>query len=56
MNKIEAYKLESDFLDFAFCEICDNLTPIVPIEIVDEGTVFGCEVCFDAYGVELMEF
>ena len=55
MKKTEAYKLEG-FEDITFCEICDNITPCVAIEIVGEGTVFGCEICFDAYGVDLMAF
>jgi hypothetical protein len=35
------------------CEICDNLTPQI---WVDEAGEFGCQICFDAYGVEMMEF
>jgi hypothetical protein len=37
----------------AICEICDNYTTQVWVE---EAKEFGCEICFDAYGVELMEF
>jgi hypothetical protein len=36
-----------------FCELCDNYTPSVFIE---EAKEYGCETCFDAYGIELMEW
>jgi hypothetical protein len=37
----------------ALCEICDNATPQMFIE---EAGEFGCQICFEAYGLELMEF
>jgi protein-arginine kinase activator protein McsA len=37
----------------AICEICDNATPQVWIE---EAGEFGCQNCYEAYGVEMMEF
>ena len=36
-----------------FCEICDNYTPSVHIE---EAGEYGCQNCYEAYGVEMMEF
>ena len=48
MNKM---KIQEQRL--AICEICDNYTTQVWVE---EAKEFGCEICFDAYGVELMEF
>jgi hypothetical protein len=41
------------FGGYKVCEICDNSTPQIWVE---EAKDFGCEVCFDAYGVEGMEF
>ena len=35
------------------CEICDNATPQI---FIDEAGEFGCQICFEAYGLELMEF
>ena len=37
----------------AICEICDNYTTQV---WVDEAGEFGCQICYEAYGVEMMEF
>ena len=37
----------------AICEICDNATPQIFIE---EAGEYGCQYCFEAYGLELMEF
>lgn len=36
-----------------FCEICDNYTPEV---FVEEAGEYGCQNCYEAYGVEMMEF
>jgi hypothetical protein len=36
-----------------FCELCDNYTPSV---YVDEAKEYGCENCYNSYGVEMMEF
>ena len=36
-----------------FCELCDNYTPSV---FIDEAGENGCQTCYDAYGVELMEW
>jgi hypothetical protein len=36
-----------------FCEICDNTTVQVWI---DEAGENGCQNCYEAYGLELMEF
>lgn len=38
---------------YAFCSLCDNHTPQIWVE---QAKDFGCENCFDAYGVELMEW
>ena len=35
------------------CEICDNYTESV---FVEEAGEYGCQNCYEAYGVELMEF
>jgi hypothetical protein len=37
----------------AICQLCDNYTTQV---WVDEANEFGCEICYNAYGVEFMEF
>lgn len=37
----------------AICEICDNAT----VQIwIDEAGEFGCQTCYEAYGVDGMEF
>jgi hypothetical protein len=45
-------KLEK-MVNVEFCEVCDNYTPNVHIE---EAGEYGCELCYNAYGVEGMEF
>lgn len=38
---------------YDFCSLCDNYTPQIWVE---QAKDFGCESCFDSYGVELMEW
>ena len=45
-------KLEK-MVNVEFCEICDNYTPEV---FVEEAGEYGCQNCYEAYGVEMMEF
>lgn len=39
-----------------FCQICDNHTPFIWVEVENLEYGFGCQICFEAYGVEMMEF
>jgi hypothetical protein len=50
-KEIQMMKLE--LVNVEFCEVCDNYTPNVHIE---EAGEYGCELCYNAYGVEGMEF
>ena len=43
----------NEMVNVEFCEICDNYTPSVHIE---EAGEYGCQNCYEAYGLELMEF
>jgi hypothetical protein len=43
----------NEMVSVEFCEICDNYTPSVHIE---EAGEYGCQNCYEAYGLELMEF
>jgi len=45
-------KLEK-MVNVEFCEVCDNYTPSIHI---DEANEYGCQLCYEAYGVEGMEF
>ena len=45
-------KLEK-MVNVEFCEVCDNYTPSIHIE---EAGEYGCQLCYEAYGVEMMEF
>jgi hypothetical protein len=45
--------MKLEIADVRFCAICDNYTESVHIE---EAGEFGCQICFEAYGVEGMEF
>jgi hypothetical protein len=36
-----------------FCELCDNYTNWIHIQ---EASEYGCQTCYNAYGVEMMEF
>ena len=46
-------KKVNELVNVEFCEICDNYTPEIWI---DEAGENGCQYCFEAYGLELMEF
>ncbi len=45
--------MKLELVNVEFCEVCDNYTPSIHIE---EASEYGCELCFNAYGVEGMEF
>ena len=49
----KGYKMNKITERIAICEICDNYTTQV---WVDEAGEFGCQICYEAYGVEMMEF
>ena len=47
----KGYKMKkvNELVNVEFCEICDNYTPEIWI---DEAGENGCQICFDAYGLE----
>jgi hypothetical protein len=45
--------MKLELVNVEFCEVCDNYTPNVHIS---EANEYGCQLCYEAYGVEMMEF
>ena len=45
-------KKVNELVNVEFCEICDNYTPEIWI---DEAGENGCQICFDAYGLEFQK-